>query len=192
VDAACQVAHAISTHKVEMEMDYFTAVDDLLPEGESGSDMIGTVEFNSSCFYRYANIDLEKLAYNLGDTNGDQLTSTVKGFIKASVMAVPTGKQNSMAAQNPVGYARVLLRNDGFPWSLANAFQTPVRATADKSPEAQSIERLESYYQKLAKVYGAEGVLCDKTMNLEDCKVSLKNLLDAVGDALRAQAGEVA
>lgn len=192
VDAACQVAHAISTHKVDMEMDYFTAVDDLLPEGESGSDMIGTVEFNSSCFYRYANIDLEKLAQNLGDTNGDLLTSTVKGFIKASVMAVPTGKQNSMAAQNPVGYARVLLRNDGFPWSLANAFQTPVRSTADKSLETQSIERLESYYRKLEKVYGAEGVLCDKTMNLEDCNVSLKELLDAVGDALSVQAGEAA
>ncbi len=192
VDAACQVAHAISTHKVDMEMDYFTAVDDLLSDEESGSDMIGTVEFNSSCFYRYANIDLEKLVYNLGDTNGDLLTSTVKGFIKASVMAVPTGKQNSMAAQNPVGYARVLLRNDGFPWSLANAFQTPVRATADKSLETQSIERLESYYRKLAKVYGTEGVLCDKTMNLEDCNVSLKELLDAVGDALSVQAGEAA
>ena len=29
MDAACQVAHAISTHRVTMEMDFFTAVDDL-------------------------------------------------------------------------------------------------------------------------------------------------------------------
>lgn len=190
VDAACQVAHAISTHKVDMEMDYFTAVDDLLPEAESGSDMIGTVEFNSSCFYRYSNIDMEKLAYNLGGTNGDLLSSTVKGFIKASILAVPTGKQNSMAAQNPVGYARVLLRNDGFPWSLANAFQTPVRATHDKSLESLSIERLESYYQKLAKVYGVEGIEFDKTMKLEDCDLSLKDMLDAVGKALSERAKE--
>jgi len=190
VDAACQVAHAISTHKVDMEMDYYTAVDDLLPDGESGSDMIGTVEFNSSCFYRYANIDLEKLACNLGMTNGDLLISTVKGFIQASVKAVPTGKQNSMAAQNPVGYARAILRNDGFPWSLANAFQKPIRATVDKSLETLSVERLEAYYQKLAKVYGVDGVVCDKTMNLETGDVSLKDLLDAVGDAVSAQAGE--
>ena len=103
VDAACQVAHAISTHKVNMEMDYFTAVDDLLPDGESGSDMIGTVEFNSSCFYRYTNIDLEKLADNLGKTNGDLLISTAKGFVEASVKAVPSGKQNSMGCTESCG-----------------------------------------------------------------------------------------
>ena len=89
-----------------------------------------------------------------------------------------------------MGYARVIIRNDGFPWSLANAFQKPVRATADKTLEALSIERLEAYYQKLAKVYGADGVVCDKIMNLEDGDVSLKNLLDDVGATLGAQAGE--
>lgn len=185
VDAACQVAHAISTHKVDMEMDYYTAVDDLLPEEESGSDMIGTVEFNSSCFYRYTNIDLTRLASNLGASNGDLLVSTVKGFIEASIKAIPTGKQNSMAAQNPPGYTRVILRNDGFPWSLSNAFQKPVRATPDQSLETVSIERLNDYYQKLVKVYGSEGVVCDVPMNLEDGTVSLKELLDAVEMALR-------
>ena len=57
VDAACQVAHAISTHKVGVEFDFYTAVDDLQPEAETGAGMMGTVEFNSACFYRYANID---------------------------------------------------------------------------------------------------------------------------------------
>ena len=189
VDAACQVAHAISTHKVDMEMDYFTAVDDLLPDEESGSDMIGTVEFNSSCFYRYSLIDLDQLSLNLGKTNEDLLSATVKGFVQASIMAVPTGKQNSMAAHNPVGYARVILRKDGFPWSLANAFQVPVRATMSQSLEDLSIERLESYYKKLEKAYGNDGVVCDKTMNLDDGKVSLKELLDAVGDALTGKTG---
>src|SRR5579883_3533206 len=57
VDAACQVAHAISTNNIHsMEMDYYTAVDDLKPEDTAGADMIGTVEFNSACFYRYATL----------------------------------------------------------------------------------------------------------------------------------------
>ena len=64
-NAACQVAHAISTHSVEREFDYYTAVDDLKPEDSAGADMMGTVEFNSACFYRYAVVDWEKLVENL-------------------------------------------------------------------------------------------------------------------------------
>ena len=64
-NAACQVAHAISTHAVEREFDFYTAVDDLKPEDTAGADMMGTVEFNSACFYRYAVVDWEKLVDNL-------------------------------------------------------------------------------------------------------------------------------
>ena len=56
-NAACQVAHSISTHSVEREFDFYTAVDDLKPEDIAGADMMGTVEFNSACFYRYAAVD---------------------------------------------------------------------------------------------------------------------------------------
>ena len=66
-NAACQVAHAISTHSVEREFDFYTAVDDLKPEDTAGADMMGTVEFNSACFYRYAVVDWEKLVKNLQD-----------------------------------------------------------------------------------------------------------------------------
>src|SRR5262249_17743101 len=65
IDAACQMAHALSTNKVNVEFDFYTAVDDLKPEDTAGADMMGTVEFNSSCFYRYVNIDLEQLRINL-------------------------------------------------------------------------------------------------------------------------------
>lgn len=167
VDAACQVAHALSTHKVEMEMDYFTAVDDLLPGEDSGSDMIGVVEFNSSCFYRYSAIDVQKLRENLG-FNDDLTAAAVKGYVEAAVQAVPTGKQNSMAAQNPAGYVRVIFRKDGFPWSLANAFQRPIRPAAEKSLEETSAEALDSYLQKLKRVYGDEGIFCDAAFNLYD------------------------
>ena len=68
VDAACQVAHAISTSKVGVEFDFYTAMDDLKkPEEETGAGMMGTVEYNSACFYRYANIDCAtSLQKNLG------------------------------------------------------------------------------------------------------------------------------
>lgn len=180
VDAACQVAHAISTHKVEMEMDYFTAVDDLLPGEDSGSDMIGVVEFNSSCFYRYSCVDVGKLRENLG-LNGDLLKAAVRGYLEASVKAVPTGKQNSMAAQNPAGFARVLVRNDGFPWSLANAFQRPVFFGREGSLEERSIAELDAYFSKLTKVYGDGSVLCDTGFNVHDLdSPSLTEVLDAV------------
>ncbi len=68
-NAACQVAHAISTHAVEREFDYYTAVDDLRTEDSAGADMMGTVEFNSACFYRYAVVDWEKLIENLQGNN---------------------------------------------------------------------------------------------------------------------------
>ena len=165
VNAACQVAHAISTHKVEMEIDYFTAVDDLLPTEDTGSDMIGIVEFNSSCFYRYSAIDLTKLKENLG-FNNDLLEATIKGYLEASIKAVPTGKQNSMAAQNPPGYVRVLIRKDGFAWSLANAFQKPVFADSTHSLEEKSIIELEKYLENLKKVYGKDSIICDTSFDI--------------------------
>lgn len=184
VDAACQVAHALSTHKVEMEMDYFTAVDDLLPGEDSGSDMIGVVEFNSSCFYRYSLIDLNKLRENLG-LNNDLLAAVVKGYIEASVKAVPTGKQNSMAAQNPAGYVRVLVREDGFPWSLANAFQKPVFPARGTSVEEASIAALEEYLGRLKAVYGDESVLSDACFSVYDTsRGSLPAVLKAAGESV--------
>ncbi|MBI2321913.1 MAG: type I-E CRISPR-associated protein Cas7/Cse4/CasC, partial [Chloroflexi bacterium] len=124
VNAASQVAHAISTHKVSVEFDFYTAVDDLLPSEETGAGMMGTVEFNSACFYRYANVDLAELARNLG---GDEelARATLEAYLRAAVSAVPTGKQNSMAAQNPPSFVFAVAREAGL-WSLANAFAKPV------------------------------------------------------------------
>jgi CRISPR system Cascade subunit CasC len=188
VDAACQVAHAISTNKVEMEMDYFTAVDDLLPEEESGSDMIGVVEYNSSCFYRYSLIDVEKLRENLG-FNDDLLRATILGYLEASIKAIPTGKQNGMAAQNPAGYARVVVREDGFPWSLANAFQKPVSAGRDESLEERSIAALNDYFDRLVKVYGDSSIKCDIHFNVYDSQSrSLKQMLQEISGCLSREA----
>ena len=167
VDAACQVAHAISTHKVSMEMDFFTAVDDLKPDDEPGAGMMGTVEFNSSCFYRYALIDTAQLAENLG---GDEALAraAVEAFLRSSIAAIPSARQNSMAAQNPPSFIFAVVRNGSAPWSLVNAFEKPVRATETKGLVGQSVEALVAYWDELAKMYGEEGIVAKSLTALGD------------------------
>lgn len=150
-NAACQVAHAISTHRVEREFDYFTAVDDQGGPDEAGAGMIGQVEFNSATLYRYAVVDARKL---LGNLQGDrELTlSALEAFTQAMVRAIPTGKQNSFAAHNLPSFVGVCLRH-GSPLSLANAFEQPVSPRADRSLSSQSVERLASHEDRLAAVY---------------------------------------
>ncbi len=190
VNAACQVAHAISTNEVQMEMDYYTAIDDLLPNEETGSDMIGTVEFNSSCFYRYSQINLGVLKANL-QNDAEMVCGAVRGFLEASVLAIPTGKQNSMAAQNPPSYIRVLVRDKNAPWSLANAFLQPVKPGRQELEDlvTRSVEKLRSYFEKLEKMYGKKGILLDLTSSLlpelENQSLPLEELLDQVTSKLR-------
>lgn len=150
--AACQVAHAISTHRVEREFDYFTAVDDKGDIDETGAGMIGQVEFNSATFYRYAVIDANKLLSNL---QGDrELTlSAVEAFTQAMVRAIPTGKQNSFAAHNPPSFIGVCLRH-GSPLNLANAFEKAVRPRQDRALTDQSVEVLAAQEELLSAVYG--------------------------------------
>jgi CRISPR system Cascade subunit CasC len=156
IDAASQVAHAISTNKISMEFDFYTAVDDLRPEDTQGSDMLGTVEFNSACFYRYANVDVKQLKKNLG---GDEELAhkTIAAFICAAVTAVPSGKQNSMAAQNPPSFVFMVAREAGL-WSLVNAFVKPVRPTHDGDLIENSIKTLDEYWGQLAAMYGDEQI----------------------------------
>jgi CRISPR system Cascade subunit CasC len=160
VDAACQVAHALSTNRVAMEFDFYTAVDDFRPEETSASDMMGTIQFNSACFYRYAVVDVAQLADNLGSGADDALVQkTLEAFVRASVRAIPTGKQNSMAAQNPPSYVLAIVRENGQPVSLANAFVQPVRPRADTDLVTGSVQALEAYFAQMNKLYGDTGVI---------------------------------
>jgi len=150
-DAACQVAHAISTHRVEREFDYFTAVDDQGGPDETGAGMIGQVEFNSATFYRYAVVDACKLLGNL-QRDTELSLSALEAFTQAIARAIPTGKQNSFAAHNPPSFIGVCLRH-GSPLNLANAFEKPVTARLDSSLTERSVKELANYETKLAPVY---------------------------------------
>ena len=156
IDAASQVAHAISTNRVTMEFDYYTAVDDLLPEETAGADMIGTVEFNSACYYRYQNVDIDQLVQNLqGDV--ELARNGLEAFLRSSVFAVPTGKQNSFAAQNPPSLVFAVARQRGL-WSLANAFVEPARPRDGRDLVQESIRKLDDYWERLTAMYGVEGI----------------------------------
>lgn len=155
-NAACQVAHAISTHSVEREFDFYTAVDDLKPEDTAGADMMGTVEFNSACFYRYAVLDWEKLLSNL---QGDKELASkgLRAFLEGFVVAEPTGKQNTFAAHNPPEFVAISVRRNGAPRNLANAFETGIRVRKDESLTKKSAEELAQKAKALQSAFGGDG-----------------------------------
>lgn len=171
VDAACQVAHALGTNRVSMEFDFFTAVDDKKPAEVPSADMLGTVQFNSTCFYRYANVDLGQLAD--GNLGGDTelARKTLDAFIRASIAAVPTGKQNSTAAQNPPSFVMAVVRDKGL-WSLANAFLKPVRPVEDDDLAIASIKALDRYWGQLTTMYGKGSIKGPWVCALDDGDLS--------------------
>lgn len=154
-NAACQVAHAISTHAVEREFDFYTAVDDLKPEDTAGADMMGTVEFNSACFYRYAVVDWEKLKENLqGDV--ELAEKGLKAFLEGFVVAEPTGKQNTFAAHNPPEFVAVSVCSNTAPRNLANAFETAIRVRKGESITKESATKLIEKAKALAAAFDAK------------------------------------
>ena len=161
-DAASQVAHALGTGRAEREFDFYTAVDDLKPDDTAGADMLGTVEFVSATYYRYANLDLEQLRTNLQNDTG-LLLRGVEAFLRASIYAAPSGKQNTFAAHNLPSFVGFTVRRDASPRSLANAFETPIQGA--KLVE-QSLKALGREWEKQERVYAQAGTT--HYLNLHD------------------------
>ena len=141
IDASCQVAHAISTHKVMNEYDYFTAVDDFPAEDktDAGAAMIGTVEYNSSTLYRFATIAVHDLCEQLASV--DMTAQAVRMFTDAFARSMPTGKINTFANRTLPSSIYVVLRPDQ-PLNLVGAFERPVRANDEKGYVEPSAKRL--------------------------------------------------
>lgn len=143
-DAAAQVAHSISTHTVQNEFDYFTAVDDCAPEDNAGAGHLGTVEYNSATLYRYATVNVLELVRTLG---AEQAAQTVRAFGEAFIRSMPTGKQNSFANRTLPDAVYVTLRQDQ-PVNLSRAFEKPVRKSEEGYAEP-SKAALKRYAQEL-------------------------------------------
>lgn len=128
VDGSLAVAHVITTHAVDGDIDWFTAVDDLVQdEGEIGSAHLDTQEFSSGVFYRYASLNINQLMKNIGVTDRKEALKIAAHALHMLATVVPTAKQNSFAAHNMADLAMVSFSDQ--PISLANAFEEPVKSS---------------------------------------------------------------
>lgn len=152
VDAAVQVAHALSTHTVDLEFDYYTAVDDKNLKEETGAGMIGHVGFNSATLYRYATINLRQLIDNLGDS--DAALTAVDTFIEHFARSIPSGHQNTFAHRTLPSLVAVVVRDDQ-PVNLVSAFEKPIVADEDSEGlAAESAVRLAVEYDRAIRQWG--------------------------------------
>lgn len=163
-DASAQVAHSISTHGVQTEFDFYTAVDDQAPEDNAGAGMLGTIEFNSSTLYRYANISVHELNRQLKDTQ--QVINTIKLFVESFVRSMPTGKVNTFANQTIPDAVMVTIRSDR-PINLVTAFEEPVRS--EKGFVDQSIKRLIDEYKNVQKI--VKKPVCNYLLTLDQVEL---------------------
>lgn len=157
VEAAMQVAHAVSTNKVMMETDFFTAVDDLIDgTDENGSGMMGDIDYNSSCYYIYASIDTDKLLENLKNSeNADILVKqAIPALVKTMAFSNPSGKQNSFAGHSLPSAVMVECREYPVPISYVNAFVKPACASRDVDLITNSIDKLVKYVEKTDAEFG--------------------------------------
>lgn len=155
VEAAMSAAHAISTHAIVNEVDYFTAADDV-PGQDAGAAHINEAMFNSACFYKHFVIDFEQLKKNLAN-DADLACKTVRSFLDAAVNANPSGKQHAFAAFNlPDGVLVEVKTKTATPVSYANAFANPVPEKSERGLIGESISRLGQYAQDLVGGYGIE------------------------------------
>ena len=150
VEAALQVAHAISTHEARPEVDYYVAADDV-PGEDAGAGYVDEALFGSACFYKYFSIDFETLESNLKG-HKELAAHTVGAFVRGAALSNPTGKQNSFAAHNPPDGMLVEIRSA--PLSYANAFAKRVAAEGERDIISQSITELAQYVHDIETGYG--------------------------------------
>lgn len=147
IDGSLAVAHALTTHAVDADIDWFTAVDDLQ---ELGSGHLDTQEFSSGVFYRYASLNISQLQENLGNAPREKALEIAAHLLHMLATVVPSAKQQTFAAHNLADLALVSFSD--IPVSLANAFEEPVRAKGGfRKP---SIDALHSYWQQVHSGYG--------------------------------------
>jgi CRISPR system Cascade subunit CasC len=147
VEAAASFSHAISTHKVSNEIEFFTALDDV-PGEDARSAHMGSLEFNSATYYRYISLDVGQLAQTMGE---DDLKTAVEAFTKALFVAVPSARQTTQSGASPWEFARVMVRKGQ---RLQVPFETPVKAREGGYADA-SIESLKGYLDKKEKMTGS-------------------------------------
>jgi len=146
IEAAASFSHAISTHKVSNEVEFFTALDDL--SEEQGSAHMGSLEFNSATYYRYVSLDLGQLWASL---SGDGLEKAIEAFTKALFVAVPSARQTTQSGASPWEFAKIFVRKGQ---RLQVPFETAVKAKDGGYLQA-SITALTDYLTKKESLAGS-------------------------------------
>lgn len=167
VDGAVQVAHAMTTHATDVEIDYFAAVDDITDawKDTTGSAHMGSTEFSAGVFYRYATIDLDDLQRNLGgDLTAARELATA--FVEAFILSLPEAKKTATAPHTIPDLVHLTVRSDR-PLSYAAAFEQPVSADRNGGFAAPSRQALDTYATAAGQLLGERGLLSAGWASLE-------------------------
>jgi CRISPR system Cascade subunit CasC len=147
IEAACQVAHSVSTHVASPQDDFFTAMDDLQrAEDVGGGAMIGNLDFAAPCLYRYGRLDWEELKRNMTPRD-DLVRLTAEAFISTFIKSIPVARQNSMPSPTMPSFVMAVVRSGGEGWSLANAFEESIAPRGDRGLVVPSIKALDEQWQ---------------------------------------------
>lgn len=157
IEGAAMFSHALSTHKVDNEIDYFSAMEDW-PNTDAGAAITSTLEFNSATYYRFTALNLDMLSDkdHLACLSLDERKEVVKAFIKATLQSIPVARRNSMNGNVPPSYVLCVIREKGHPVQLVNAFEEPIQSK--NGIVKKSIEKIEEEYTKLKNTWGLGGV----------------------------------
>ncbi|MGB5444173.1 MAG: type I-E CRISPR-associated protein Cas7/Cse4/CasC, partial [Psychromonas sp.] len=174
VEAAMSVAHSLTTHSADIEVDWFTACDDL---AEQGSGHIGTTEFSAGVFYRYASINVELLAKNVSASVVD-VVPIINTMIRCFAQVSPSAKQKVFAAYNQADFVMATQSNQ--PISLANAFRKPIENNGDVMEN--SISALVKHYEKLKAAYelDSKAIALDLTDTVQSDQIELVNTISDI------------
>jgi CRISPR system Cascade subunit CasC len=174
VEAAASFAHAVSTHKVTNEVEFFTALDDeAIRKGIAGSGHMGSLEFNSATYYRYVCLDVGQLWENLA---GQFLPEAIEAFIKALYVAIPAARQTTQSGASAWEYAQVFIRKGQ---RLQVPFETAVKMKDGGFLEA-SKEVLSQYLSKKEKLAGSLFGKIDSFVFGDDESYSIDHLISDV------------
>ncbi|NPV02160.1 MAG: type I-E CRISPR-associated protein Cas7/Cse4/CasC [Brevinematales bacterium] len=161
IEGAAVFSHALSTHKADNEIDYFTAVDDEQEEDITGAGHIGTLEFNSATYYRFCAVNMDELSddKHLGVMSKEERKEVLASFIRSVLLAVPIARRNSMNGNTLPGYVLCVVREKGHPVQLINAFEKPITQYKDSGIFDRSKDAMLTEYDNLEKNWGMTAAL---------------------------------
>ncbi len=208
IEASMQVAHAISTNKLEPEFDFFTAIDDesdrMENMEEAGAGMIGDVEYNSSCFYKYFSFDingfLDNMSGSVEKTEYNKLLLNVfQSFLEGVIYSNPSGKQNTFAAHQKPSIILIEFKDKKIPVSYANAFIKPAVPFGKQDLIENSVEKFIKHVNQIVKKFNIEAknriwfasrefenISSQAPENVEICE-DIKELMEKSKNALKVK-----